>query len=293
MNRVLRLVVLPALVAAVTLPAAPALAQFQSCIFCDVQPLNPDPFPVNRCQTGTSIINGIGYRTPSVNGCSVIPTDEVRSTRPDRVTILSFTVLSDTRISFDWMVPCNASTGLTGIDVTIDDDPRDNVIPYACGNLRMRVDPACGDGTTDPGELCDDGNTNNGDGCSDQCTIETTTLSVEWDTYRAEMAAGGVRVTWRTLSEQDTVGFEVWGRDAVNDLVVRQQVEARGAGVGYVFLDPSLSARQRSIREYRIVEFTSNGPGDATPWFPVSSVVSGASRGRGRVGSSGGSGDRP
>jgi cysteine-rich repeat protein len=34
------------------------------------------------------------------------------------------------------------------------------------------IEPACGDGTLDPGEECDDGNNTDGDGCDSECVLE-------------------------------------------------------------------------------------------------------------------------
>ena len=41
---------------------SPATAQYQSCVYCDVEPFDPDPFPVEQCDTGTIIVRGVGYR---------------------------------------------------------------------------------------------------------------------------------------------------------------------------------------------------------------------------------------
>ena len=171
-----------AALAAFAVSSAPTIAsaQFQSCNFCDVLAFNPDPFDVNACDTGSIIINGQGFRATANNGCSGTPVDEVRSTRPDRVLILGFTVLSDTQIRMDYMVPCNASAGIVGIDVTIDDIPGDGIIPYACGIARMFV--------------------------------HARTLAVTWDAASARSVAGGVDVTWSTLSEENTLGFALWTR---------------------------------------------------------------------------------
>ncbi|MDY0003249.1 MAG: DUF4215 domain-containing protein, partial [Polyangia bacterium] len=40
--------------------------------------------------------------------------------------------------------------------------------------------PACGNGSLEPGEQCDDGNTTSNDGCSSGCTLEGGTCSASW-----------------------------------------------------------------------------------------------------------------
>ena len=159
-------------VMAMVLASPPAFAQFQSCVYCDVNAFNPDPFHVKPCDTGTIILTGVGFTNTNLNGCSTQPSDDVRSTRPDRITITSFMVLSDTQIRITYQVPCNASSGLVGIDARIDDNPGDSIDAYACGNARMYVDAVCGNGTVESGEQCDDGNQIPGDGCRANCTFE-------------------------------------------------------------------------------------------------------------------------
>lgn len=284
------------LLACAVLPAA-ARAQFQSCNFCDVFAFVPDPFHVRPCESGTIIVEGRGFQSLGQNGCSRTPTVMVRSTRPDRVQILSFRVLSDTQIEVTYNVPCTASPGILGIDVTIDDDPSDSIVPYACGNARMSVTGVCGDGFLDPDEECDDGNTRDGDGCRADCSVERcgdgvldareqcddgnsadgdgcssqcereVILAVTFESYAASRHAEGVEVRWRTLAEDDALGFVIWRRDGSRtESRLASPVLARGAGSGYGYVDRGASADAEAL-QYRIQELTSSGLGDSTPWF--------------------------
>jgi hypothetical protein len=231
--------------------ATAGFAQFQSCVFCDVVPFNPDPFPVDPCDTGTLILQGIGYQNPAQNGCSITPVVAVRSTRTDRLVIVSFQVLSDGQIRVDYTVPCSASAGLVGIDVTIDDNPADAIDPYACGNARVAVQPVV--------------------------------LGVTYDAVAARRTAQGVEVRWRTLAEDHTLAFELWARDAAGvasrlDLLA----PAEGPGYPYVVVDSSAAARAGRTVAYQLVERTDEGTaGDASGWFAVATPsASGASRSR-------------
>ena len=60
-------------------------------------------------------------------------------------------------------------------------------------------------------------------------------------------------------------------------------VAARGSGHSYERLDDSAAPRDLRNWEYRVVELTMDGPGDATPWFPVRTIQVGTrERTRGR-----------
>lgn len=228
--------------------AGAAWAQFQSCNYCDVMAFTPDPLPVRPCDTGTIVINGVGYSDRFQNGCSATPDVVVRSTRPDRITITAWRVRSDNQIEFDYTVPCNASPGLTGIDVTIDDNPGDAIVPYACGNNRMIVEPLV--------------------------------LSVTYDLVTATRARAGVEVAWSTLSEYRTLGFQVWARRANGSReAVGNPVVAHGAGTPYVYVDSSPEAWERV--SYQVVEINDDGvAGDSSPWVTARSTASGQPRRR-------------
>ena len=53
--------------------ASVAWAQFQTCAFCDVNRLNPDPFRVDPCDTGTITLRGVGFLDTQQNGCNTTP----------------------------------------------------------------------------------------------------------------------------------------------------------------------------------------------------------------------------
>jgi cysteine-rich repeat protein len=137
----------------------------------------------------------------------------------------------------------------------------------------------CGDGILDPGEDCDDGNNTPGDGCDENCTI---VLAVDFGSFEVSRTVSGISVRWTTVTEVETLVFEVWAR-LRDDTPVRLPglVWARGSGSSYELVDESPAARQGQRVAYRVLELTADGPGDATPWLEVS-TPGGRSRDRSR-----------
>jgi len=205
--------------------------QFQSCLYCDVQAFQPDPLHVKPCEQSTVIIHGIGFQDRSVNDCDRIPTVAVRSTRPDRVEILSFRVLDDTQIEVQFKVPCTATEGYVGLDVTIDDDPGDALQPYACGNARMYVD--------------------------------RLVLAVKLNYLNVTALAEGTRIEWSTSSETNSLGFIVYkstGGTSEMRPVNTGIIAAKGlsGGAEYAVLD-SEPAGSRTVRYYILAEIGTAG----------------------------------
>lgn len=98
-------------------------------------------------------------------------------------------------------------------------------------------------------------------------------LSVHWDYYRASCTPDGpVLVEWGTLSESDTVGFEVLHADnSMGPYVSIGFVDAHGPYTPYAFYDTRPMPGQNW---YKIQEYTSEGIGDVTPPFTTPYVCS-------------------
>ena len=92
-------------------------------------------------------------------------------------------------------------------------------------------------------------------------------------------------MSWTTLSETDSFGFEVWARSREGDIWrLPGLTMATGSGSSYSVLDDSAEARAGRTAAYRIVELSFSGPGDASDWLPVESPA--GRGGRTRTGSS-------
>ncbi|MFC2173389.1 hypothetical protein ACFLU6_12260, partial [Acidobacteriota bacterium] len=194
-----------------------ASAQWQSCVYCDVEALNPDPFPVNPCDTMTIIINGDGYMETGTNGCDVIPTVDVRSRRPDRILILAYRVLDDNTIEVDIEVPCDATPGIVGIDVLIDDNTGDSIPAYACGNLRMEVLPP------DGCDYCEVISTNPITIDAEPC--ETTTVTITGEGFLDTDVNGCVYTPVITVVGRPSGRITILGFRVIDDNTIEVDIE--------------------------------------------------------------------
>ena len=86
-------------------------------------------------------------------------------------------------------------------------------------------EPACGDGSLDPGEQCDDGNLAADDGCSPTCTTECFTGVYEGHDYRFcrfdadwSAAAAACEAHGMSLAQLETAGEQLWVADGASQL---------------------------------------------------------------------------
>ena len=83
-------------------------------------------------------------------------------------------------------------------------------------------------------------------------------------------------MSWSTLSEEDTFGFEVWGRDGAGaSWKLPGLVYATGSGSTYEVVDSSPAASEGQAAAYRVIERSLSGAGSATEWFEVKESVAG------------------
>jgi len=114
--------------------------------------------------------------------------------------------------------------------------------------------------------------------------VNACVLAVEFDSYEAvRQDDGTVAVRWATLSEEESLGFEVQratGPDGTFATI--DGVAARGGGSIYELVDRDARGGESW---YRVVEVTTSGPGDATPAFTLESTTGDrrATGGRGRA----------
>ena len=109
-------------------------------------------------------------------------------------------------------------------------------------------------------------------------------LSCHYGSWSAVRDDQGVRVTWTTTMESNTVGFEVWARD-VQGIETRLAMFtlATGGGSAYELRDGRAEAHDGRTTAYRVVERSNGGVGDATAWIAVSDGPRKAGRTRHRA----------
>lgn len=98
-------------------------------------------------------------------------------------------------------------------------------------------------------------------------TVEECPTAVDFGEYGAASSSEGIDVHWTTLTEIETLGFVVEGReraDATPCPLHDGIVPARGSGSAYRFV-----CRAPGPTEFRIREVVAAGPAAATPFFAV------------------------
>jgi hypothetical protein len=157
----------------------------------------------------------------------------------------------------------DCTTGdLGGVGPAVVSPPNDDVwrqsatisdsVPAGTQSLSVQLEIGCGS-TNCPGAI----------GHFDDIVVDTTPLAVTVSSLRARRSRGGVLVRWRTSSEVDTLGFNVYRqrgdrRIRLNRRVIPALTATRGGvrGGAYSFVDRR--APQRAVR-YWLQEVDSRG----------------------------------